>query len=94
MANEKLQRQIDIAAEIRKKNEIKASKRKENENTKKRMSEWRQKKRMEGYKAYELWLTEEEFAVVKQMIELFRKNKKEVQNLQKEYKNQVNKSDK
>jgi cell division protein YceG involved in septum cleavage len=84
MTNEKLERQIDIAAEIRKKNEAKESKRKKNEDTKKRMSEWRQKKRMEGYKAYELWLTEEEFAVVTKMIELFRKNKNQVEILKKE----------
>jgi hypothetical protein len=84
MINDKLQNELDIATEIRKKNENKAYKKQQKEGTNRRMSEWREKKRKEGYKPYELWLKEEEIEVVKQMIEILRKNKKEAEAMKRE----------
>jgi hypothetical protein len=79
MINEKLQKELNIAAEIKKKNENKAVKKQQKVSTNRRMSDWREKKRKEGYRPYELWLKEEEIEVIKQMIEILRKNKKEAE---------------
>jgi hypothetical protein len=79
MINENLQKELNIAAEIKKKNENKAVKKQQKVSTNRRMSDWREKKRKEGYRPYELWLKEEEIEVIKQMIEILRKNKKEAE---------------
>lgn len=84
MINDKLQKELNIAAEIKKKNENKVIKKQQKESTNRRMSDWREKKRKEGYKPYELWLKEEEIEVVKQMIEILRKNTKEAEAMKRE----------
>ena len=84
MINEKLQKELNIAAEIKKKNENKAVKKQQKVSTNRRMSDWREKKRKEGYRPYELWLKEEENEVVKQMIEILRKNIKEAEAMKRE----------